>query len=149
MQFGGSSVRDSDRYHAEIHVHSPHQGTANRKRDRGARVTHIVIRLDTLRVIIDNPTYADTLASIQAPAMSHPNIRIVTVETIDDAESVDLVARLDILNSIGMLRLRTCKQAQEVAQEALKNPAGYLEDQGVISPLWFSNDFSDDRRKRW
>ena len=146
---GVVSAQFSRLCHVEICVCSLLEETINLKGRGGTRVTHIVMRLDTLRLKTDGPAYADMLASIQEAALTLPNLRTFTVETFDEVESIDLVEKLAFLHSNGMLRRRTCKEAQKIAKEAQENPTRYSEDQGVISPFWFSSEFSDYARDEW
>ena len=71
------------------------------------------------------------------------------MESNDDAESAELAEKLVMLEGSGKLRRRTCKEAREIAVEAMRDPAKYLEHKGVVSPLWFSDDFHDTDRNEW
>ena len=133
----------------EIHVSSaleviPQLGSRGR-----ARVAHIVIRLDVPRSKREEPKYADAIASIQGPTAALFHLRTVTLETTDEADSAELVDKLALLSSSGKLRRRTCREAQQIAQVASRDPAGYDENQGVISPLWYSDEYSRHQREKW
>ena len=138
------------RLEVEIHVgqSSSLENASEMTSSRGVRVTHIVVRLDVLRLQLEDLTYIDTIASIQEPSASLSCLRTVTVETTDEAENAEVVEKLPMLDHSGKLRRRTCKEAQTVAQEALQCP-GYSEEWGIVSPLWYLNEYEDWQRNQW
>lgn len=74
----------------------------------------------------------------------------VTLEVPDEVADPSLVNSFPLLLFDYQVRVRTCKEAQQVSQAAQQDPSGYLEDQGVASPLWYVDDPSFNlRQKEW
>ena len=117
-----------------------------------ARVTHIVIRLDTDTWRLQRPfAVFDGLdpASVEGPLTELRYIRAVTLETIDREESADLIDKFPIFHRTSKLHRRACKDSQELAQRASHDPDNYSENQGVVSPMWYSDDHEDWERRAW
>ena len=77
-------------------------------------------------------------------------LRTVTLETVSIDESAQLAKKFPILHRHGKLSQRTGQEAQKIAEEALWPTAvEYVEDSGVVSPFWFSDDYSDYNRSMW
>ena len=133
----------------EAHVQPELEGDANLRDGGSARVKHIVIRINTFHSKIKDPTYADRIARIEQPIVTLPYLRTVTLETTDEEESTELVANLPLLHQSGKLRCRTCEQAQSTALEARRNPVSEVEDQAIVSPLWYSDRYKNDARSLW
>ena len=85
------------------------------------------------------------MGSIEGPLTTLSFLRTVTLETTDEAESADLAERFPVLRNGGRLRHRTCTEAQKLAQDVQRNVAGYVEQHGAVSPLWYSDDYRGDR----
>ena len=132
----------------EIHVRAGLE-SATLTHSPSTRVTQIVIRVDTLNWSADASVDVDQVPSIEEPMTTLPQLQTVTLETALEEESAELVQMLPTLNRRGQLERRTCKQAQSIAQEARNSLVGYAEEQGTISPLWYSDEYSDHERNRW
>ena len=114
-----------------------------------ARIERMVLRLETMALEAHDPAYIDRIAAIENDILTLPRLRTVTLETIEADESAELAEKLPRLHAIGKLRRRTCKEAQAIAQEALRPPAAGAKTEGIVSPLWFSDEFDEDDRDRW
>ena len=136
------------RVHLEIHVaYSPPEIPINPTSKRSARVKHIVIRLPCIPYASPD---GNMLESMEAPMTRLSALRTVTLEIPDADGYADLGDGLARLRAGGLLRLRTCKEAQQVAQAAKQNPHDYSDDQGVISPLWYRDKMeSTMQQMRW
>ena len=92
----------------EFHVHSTIKEATEMNNDCGARVVHIVIRLDRYRLELEAAAYIDTIASIQVFAGTLSHLRTVTVETIDEMPKPEVLeGKLTILTSSSPFRRRT------------------------------------------
>ena len=112
-----------------------------------ARVVHIVIRLDTLQLERLNLPYEEAIASMDGPLAALSRLRGVTLETIDDDESYGLARQLDSLHSTGKLYRRTCEEARKVVEDVRRQSDSVTMD--GLSPLWFSDKYSNDERFAW
>ena len=125
---------------------------AELERKGRARVTHVVIRLDTRWWTLDGThSLGDFLTFADISIAQLPFLRTATLETTDENETLELADKLPQLSGSGRLRRRTCEEALKTAEEASRYPAGHLQDQGVVSPFWISrSDLSkDNSRKKW
>ena len=126
------------------------QLAVGRKLPESARVTHIVIRLDTRWWELDeNDTLANLVRSMADPILQLPFLRTITLEVREREKSSKLMEKLPAVFDSGRLHKRTCQEARDVAQAALRNPIEYTEDCGVVSPLWFSDDFHGWDHRWW
>ena len=114
-----------------------------------ARITQIVIRLDTIVLQAGDPTYSDRLGFIEDRIRLLPYLQAVTLETIQEDESAELAVKLPMLRSSGKLRRRTCEEARTIAQDALRSSSGDSEIKGVVSPFWYSDEYKDKGRELW
>lgn len=129
----------------EVHVvYSLPEIPLNPQSKPHARAEHIVIRSHALLEAPDG----DILESMDAPMARLSALRTVTLETPDAGGHAGLAEKLTGLHASGKVRLRTFKEAQQVAQAAVQNPLSYTEDQGVISPVWHS-DTGDLKRDQY
>ena len=136
----------------EIHICSDlkSSGAAELERDGSARVTHMVLRLDACWWTIGKAHFlGNLLTSIDQSIARLPFLQAVTLETTSNYMSATLMEKLPLLQGSGRLRRRSCKEAQEIAREALSNPGGYSVDQGICSPLWLSNMSNGLTGKTW
>ena len=85
---------------------------------------------------------------MDGPMMRLPFLRTVTLETMRTPDNTELLEKLALVRASGRARQRTCKQAEDAAHEAKSNPT-YSENDGVVSPLWFSPRFDDSQRETW
>ena len=139
----------SQRYIIEIEFHteleSRGQEHAAFEDGQGARVADIVIRLDTHEPglwrtvgLLSESVHATTLASIDSSMARFPHLRTVTLETIDQDEGELLVGEsFPALFGSGQLRLRTCEEAWQAAQDE-RYDSGALDEPGIVSPLWYT-----------
>ena len=126
----------------EIHVRPQFESVDRLECGGNARVTHVVVRLDTVRWSIEEPTFANRIAMIEGPLMALPYLQLVTLETTDRKEGTELIRELPLLHTSQKLSRRTCREAQEIAQEAEYFPPDYAGEHGVVSPLWYSDAHS-------
>lgn len=117
--------------------------------EHGARVEHIVIRLNTLEPDVCSLLDGDMLESMEAFMARLAHLRTVTLETPREDGDAGLAERLARLRTSGRLRIRTCKEAQQAAQVAQQNEGDCTDEQGVISPLWYLGEDKDWRRNKW
>ena len=124
--------------HVSAQEEIPH-GT-NSGGEGSARVVHLVIRANARRDLSDKKdSLVDFVASMEMPITRLPFLMTVTLE-MSEKESLQSAEKLSLLGGRGILRRRTFIEAQEIAEKAMESPAGYSEEQGVASPLWFSSD---------
>ena len=129
----GALFANFDGVTIEFHVRSELEGADGHAMSRRLRIAHIVIRPPPWE------DYTNRIASIEAPMLALPRLETLTLETIDKEDSAELAERLATSRKRGILRRRTCKESWEIAQEAFKNPGSCSEEQGVVSPLWFTD----------
>ena len=125
------------------------EGTPGYAGGTPARVEQMVIRLETMVLEARDPAYINRVAAIEDHIHAIPRLRTVTLETIKAKDSAELAEKLPKLRASGKLHRRTCKEAKAIAQEALRSPAGDGEIQGVLSPLWVSDDEYQDECWWW
>ena len=113
--------------------------------DHGARVKNIVIRLNTVEAHTHDLPYGDVLESMETPMLRLRDLLTVTIETPDAERHAELAGKLARLRANGILRLRTCKEAELVARAARENPHDYSDDQGAISLMWYDEKFKYER----
>ena len=115
-----------------------------------ARVVHLVIRANARRDRSEKKdSLVDFVTSMEMPIARLPFLTTVTLE-MSEKESLQSAEKLSLLGGRGILRRRTFLEAQEIAEKAMESPAGYSEEQGVASPLWFSSDGDlEDERDQW
>lgn len=135
----------------ELHVaYRPPKLLVHTCSDHGARVKNIVIRLSTLGTRTRDLPYGDVLESMETPMLRLQDLLTVTLETPDANRHAELAGKLAQLHANGILCLRTCKEAQQVAQAAKQNSHDYSGDQGAISPLWYRDNVESKlQRKQW
>ena len=133
----------------EVHVRSKLEGVGGRTMIRRLHITHIVIRINTSYWNEHEPSYANRIASVEGDILTLPHLQSITLETTKEEESTELAEGFPILRERDILCRRTCKESWERAQEAFKNPGPCAEKWGVVSPLWFSDKFGDDRCRQW
>ena len=93
--------------------------------------------------------YIDVIASMEDHMVGLPYLRTVTLETKREYQRrSELVERLDTHYRSGRLRLRTCAVAQRIVQSAQRDLAN-LDHESVLSPLWYSRQYSNSVRERW
>ena len=112
----------------------------------------MVIRADLRWWTLDeNHSFGDLLATLDNSIAQLPFLETLILETRSDSESAaaELMEKLPLLHGSGRVRRRTCKEAQRNAQEALRDPARYSKNDGVVSPLWFSDAFKGIPRETW
>ena len=141
-------VSDAFMLQIELHARGGFEDAAPRRRRACARVVHVVIRLATFRSGIRDVIY-DRISSVEGSVEMLPQLRTVTLETRSQEDSVGLVERLPTLRGSGKLHRRTHEEAQRMASKARQYLAGHAEEEGVISPLWYSEQYTDDERYFW
>ena len=122
-------------FEIEFHVQSHLHDSDNINSIARARVTHILVRFDTLLLAQAAPAYMDTVTSMEMAMNVLPELRTVTLETIEEEESAELADRLDVLANSGKLRRRTCEEGQKITEEAQCN-LDHVGEWVVVSPLW-------------
>lgn len=142
-----SAIRDH--LEVEVHVCSAPEAIGSFAVESAARITHIVIRLDPLRWEIEDAGYAKRIASFEDPLATLTHLEAVTLEAIEEEESARLVRRFPSFHKNGKLRRRTCEEAQRTARTALEDPAALAEGFDVLSPLWYSDEYSVRDRNQW
>ena len=122
---------------AHVATRFPDPPEALGKSRRHARLEHIVLRLDYPRCNELDPSFPDKIAVLDELMTRFPHLRTVTLETIDERESMVMASQLPLLSNSGKLRRRTCKESQKVVQEA-RNNRGLMEDGCVVSSMLHS-----------
>ena len=110
-------------------------------RKEGARVKHIILRLDVLTWSEIEPEYANKVAAMDRAMASFPDLLTVTLETNDARESAELVDEFPSLR--GRLRQRTCEEARKIAEKAKRTPE-FVKDT-TVSSIWYSESINDSR----
>ena len=91
---------------------------------------------------------------MDSPLSTLTHLQSVTLETIDKVESAVLVHFLPLLQNSGMLRRRSCveaEQARHARDETLHPDEVAREQYHVVSPLWCCqlDEYTEDDRVRW
>ena len=134
----------------EAHLCSELEGADARTRDRKLRIANIIIRIDTRPRTDGTSSYANRIAYIGKRALTLSHLQTITLETPGETEETNkLVNRLCVSHEHGILFHRTCEESWQMALEAVKNPTSRAKQRKVVSPMWFSDRFSDGYCGLW
>ena len=126
---------------------------------QGARVRHIILRVSpwspSWRPHIPNertPARRKIILNMFQHTLLFRSLVTVTLETPRRSEGDALMRHMRRSNIDALRRLRvhrrTCQSAQRIAHDVMQGTY-YRKSHAVISPLWYSSEYSDEDRQQW